>query len=529
MMKADLVATNANIITVDRKLPRAQALAVWGDTFASVGKNDEIESLIGKDTEVLDLKGKTVLPGLIDAHIHVLSSGISHVTTVDCGLGSIAEIKAALKERVLITRSGEWVRGFKYDDMKTSEGRGINRKDLDEVSIIHPIFLAHRGGHTFYLNSKAMEVAGIREGSVAPTGGKYDTDPDTGKLNGVIHERAANHITQDLLPGIDRAKRLEGLKFISRMFNSSGLTSVHDAMVGNENLSVYQGCLENGELSLRVYALIGFDSFKCLSACGIKTGFGDPMLRIGGIKLVADGAIAGRTAYLSRPYEGSTDDRGILAMEPEELEEKVSAVHEAGFQSCVHANGDSAIEMVLSAYEKALKSSPRENCRHRIEHGTVITPSILERLKRLGCVVTPFCTYIYYHGDKMKFYGEERVSMMFAHRSFLDKGIISTGATDYSPGPYQPLLSIQSMATRTDMDGNVWGANQRVSVEEAIRIYTLHGAYASFEEDIKGSIEVGKLADFVVLGDDPTRVDPGEIKDIPVERTIVGGKTVFQL
>jgi hypothetical protein len=244
--------------------------------------------------------------------------------------------------------------------------------------------------------------------------------------------------------------------------------------------------------------------------------------------LVADGAISGRTAYLSQPYLGSTDDRGILAMEPEELEEKVSAVHRAGFQVCVHANGDATIEIVLSAYEKALKSLPRENCRHRIEHCTVVTPSILERLKRLGCIVTPFCTYVYYHGDKMRFYGEKRVAMMFAHRSFLDEGIISTGATDYSPGPYSPLLGIQSMVTRTDMNGNVWGAEQRVSVEEAIRIYTLHGAYASFEEDVKGSITEGKLADFVVLGDDPTSVEPTDIKDIPVERTILGGRTVFK-
>lgn len=525
-----LAVINANIITVDQNMPRAEALAVRGDAFAFAGGGDEVKPFIGKGTEVLDLKGKTVVPGFIDAHTHVLSSGVLHVTAVDCSLvRSIAGIKAALRERASITPKGGWVQGFKYDDTKTTEGRQINREDLDEVCTDHPIFLMHRGLHTFFLNSKALELAGIREGSVPPAGGRYDTDPVTGRLNGIIHERAADHIIQDLLPRVDHAKRAEGLKCISRMFNSSGLTSVHDAMVGPEALRTYQDCLEEGELNLRVYALMTYDCLKSLSACGIRTGFGNDMLRIGGIKLVADGAIAGRTAYLSQPYEGSADDRGILAMEPEELEEKVSAIHRAGFQACVHANGDSAIEIVLSAYEKALRSSPRENCRHRIEHCTVITPSILGRLKRLGCVVTPFCTYVYYHGDKMPFYGEKRVSMMFAHRSFVDMEVISTGATDYSPGPHQPLLGIQSMVTRTDMNGNVWGANQRVSVEEAIRIYTLHGAYASFEEDIKGSIAEGKLADFVVLGDDPTKVEPKEIGEIPVERTVVGGRTVFQL
>jgi len=526
-MEADLAVINANIITVDPKLPRAQALAVHGDTFAFVGRNDEVKPFVGKNTRVLSLEGKTVLPGFIDAHTHVLSSGVLHVNAVDCGLGSLAEIKAALRKRALGTPEGEWVQGFKYDDIKTVEGRPLSRNDLDEVSIDHPIFVMHRGIHTFFLNSKALEVAGIREDSVPPTGGKYDTDPATGKLNGVIHERAADHIRQSLLPEIDHATRLEGLRFIFRMFNSAGLTSVHDARVDGEALKAYQDCLQNGELSLRVYALMGYDCLKHLSACGIRTGFGNRMFRIGGIKLFADGAIAGRTAYLSQPYEGSSDDRGILAMEQEEIEEKVSAIHEAGFQICVHANGDSTIEMVLSAYEKALRASPRENCRHRVEHCTVINPAILERLKKLGCVVTPFCTYIYYHGDKMRFYGEKRVSMMFAQRSFLDNGITSTGSTDYSPGPYQPLLGIQSMVTRTDMNGNVWGANQRVSVEEAIRIYTLHGAYASFEEDIKGSIAQGKLADFVVLEDDPIIVDPGEIKDIPIQYTVVGGRIVF--
>lgn len=523
-MKADLAVVNANIITVDRNMPRAQALAVWGDRFACVGRNDEVRHFIGRDTEVLDLKGKTVVPGFIDAHTHVLSSGILHVTAVDCSLNSIAEIKNALRERASVTPRGEWVQGFKYDDTKTTEGRKISRQDLDEVSTEHPIFLMHRGLHTFFLNSKALELAGIGEDSVPPAGGKYERDPAAGRLNGIIHERAADHIFQNLLPEVDHATRREGLRFISSMFNSSGLTSVHDAMVGSEDLRTYQDCLQNGELSLRVYALMGYECFESLLACGVRTGFGNQMLRIGGIKLVADGAISGRTAYLSQPYEGSADDRGILAMEHEELEEKVSAIHQAGFQACVHANGDSAIEMVLSAYEKALESSPRENCRHRVEHCTVITPSILERLRRLGCIVTPFCTYIYYHGDKMRFYGEERVSMMFAHRSFLDNAIISTGATDYSPGPFQPLLGIQSMVTRTDMNGNVWGANQRVSVEEAIKIYTLHGAYASFEEDIKGSIELGKLADFVILSEDLTRVPPATIGDISVEKTFVGGK-----
>jgi predicted amidohydrolase YtcJ len=203
-------------------------------------------------------------------------------------------------------------------------------------------------------------------------------------------------------------------------------------------------------------------------------------------------------------------------------------MHRAGFQVCIHANGDLTIDMVLTAYEKAQAAFPRLDTRHRIEHCTLINPDLLRRMRALGCVATPFCTYVYHHGEKMPFFGEERLQWMFAQRSFWDHGVVATGATDYPPGPFEPLLGIQSCVTRTDSSGKVWGPNQKISVEEALRIYTINGAYASFEENIKGSIEVGKLADLVVLGEDPTQVDPMGIKDIPVERTIVGGNTVFE-
>jgi hypothetical protein len=253
------------------------------------------------------------------------------------------------------------------------------------------------------------------------------------------------------------------------------------------------------------------------------------MLRIGGIKMVADGAIAGRTAYMSEPYIGSDCDHGILAMTQEEIEKNVIEMHNAGFQVCIHANGDLTIEMVLDAYQKAQNLNPRQDPRHRIEHCTVVTPNILEKMKSLGTIATPFCTYVYHHGEKMRFFGEHRLKWMFAQKSFLEYGITSTGATDYPPGPFEPLLGIQSCVTRTDSNGNVWGPEQRISVEEALKLYTINGAYASFEESVKGSISLGKLADLVVLSEDPTQVSPDVIKDISVERTILGGKTVYEV
>ena len=528
-LKADRVIVNGSVITVDPRRPRAEAVAIRAGRFAAVGSTAEIEPLIGPATEVLDARGKTVVPGFIDAHVHVLSSGIRHVTCVDCDLRSIPAIQEALRERAARTPKGEWVQGFKFDDTKTAEARFLTRADLDVVSRDHPIFVSHRGGHVYYLNGRAFEAAGVTKATPDPLGGKYERDQRTGALTGVILERAAEPIRQRLLPPVTVADRRAGLRLICQMFTKAGLTSVHDAIVDNTHLETYQEGLASGDLTLRVYMLIWHLHFEALRSAGLRTGFGSEMLRIGGIKMVADGAISGRTAYLSEPYVDSQDDRGILAMSQAELDEKSRQIHAAGFQVCVHANGDVAIEMVLDAYEKAMAAHPRPDPRHRVEHCTLVTPRILERLKRLGCVATPFCTYVYYHGEKMRYYGEARLRWMFAQRSFLDHGIIATGATDYVPGPYEPLMGIQSCVTRTDRSGKIWGPEQKISVDEAIRIYTLHGAYAAFEEHIKGSIEVGKLADLVILGADPTAVDPLTIKDIPVEQTIVGGKVVYSV
>ena len=217
-----------------------------------------------------------------------------------------------------------------------------------------------------------------------------------------------------------------------------------------------------------------------------------------------------------------------MLFEQEELDEKIRNIHEAGYQACVHSNGDAAIDMTLRAFERAQEAHPRQGARHRIEHCTVMNPDLLRRIKALGVVPTPFGAYAYQHGEKMAFYGEERARWMFAHRSFLDYGITCTGASDFTASPFEPLLGIQCCVTRTDSEGRVWGPNQRVSIEEALKIYTLNGAYASFEEGTKGSITPGKLADLVVLGQDLNTVDPFSIKDIPIEMTMVGGESVYE-
>jgi predicted amidohydrolase YtcJ len=303
---------------------------------------------------------------------------------------------------------------------------------------------------------------------------------------------------------------------------------VHQTGTDTASFVALQEAYRAGEMRWRMYAFPAgaSDLFRGLKAAGVRTGFGDEWLRVGAVKFGADGSASERTMRMSTPFVGRPNDYGILTMQQPEIDAAVEDAHTHGFQVGIHANGDVTIGMVLDAYEKVLKKHPRADARHRIEHCTLVNPTLVRRIRALGVIPTPFWTYVYYHGDKWVEYGEEKVRWMFAHRSFLDAGIRVPGASDYGPGPYEPMMALQSMVTRKDYRGRVWGANQRVTVDEALRIGTLHGAYASFEEGVKGSITVGKLADFVVLGEDPHEVDPERLKDIKVERTVVGGKTM---
>jgi len=302
---------------------------------------------------------------------------------------------------------------------------------------------------------------------------------------------------------------------------------VHNAGTSPQHILAYEDCRNNGELTHRAYMMIrSTEAYNGLKAANIYTGFGDEWIRVGGVKYVADGSASERTMRMSTPYVGTTD-YGILTMTQEQLHEAIDDAHTHNFQVGVHANGDVTIDMVLKAYERALQKWPDPNRRHRVEHCTLVNPDLIRRLKANGVIPTPFWTYVYYHGEKWSEYGDEKVSRMFAHRSFLDAGIPVPGASDYTPGPFEPLMAIQSMVTRTDYKGRVWGANQKVTVDEALTIATINGAYASSEERIKGSITAGKLADFVVLEQDPHDVKPDAIMNIKINRTVVGGKTVF--
>ncbi|PYU07129.1 MAG: amidohydrolase [Acidobacteria bacterium] len=525
--KPELILYNANILTMNGTEPRAQAVAIAGGRFLAVGSNSDVLNLAGPGARKLDLTGKTIVPGFIDAHSHPADAGRLHLRMVDCDLRSIREILAALRERAAKTPPGDWVLGFKYDDTKTEEGRPLTIADLDAVPD-HPVHIQHRGGHTAYANSLAFRKAGIDEKIPDPPGGKIDHDPATGKLSGRVAESANSYFEKVIPLNFTRDDCREGVKLISKMLAKTGITSAHEAQGTPEDLRAYQDAHEAGELLYRAYCLINYHYLEQMLEAGVRTGLGDEWVRVGAMKLVCDGSISERTARLSAPYEGRPNDYGILVMTEDELYTHARKAHLAGWQIGTHANGDVGIDTTLRVYERLQREAPRRDPRFRLEHCTVVNDGLIARIKALGAIPTPFSTYVYYHGEKMRYYGAERLNHMFALRSFLDAGIRPTQASDYPPGPFEPMMALQSEVTRTDMKGNVWGPKQRITVEEAIRVGTLHGAYASYEENIKGSIEAGKLADLVVLGRDPLREDSSKLIAIPIERTMVGGRWTYE-
>ena len=523
----EIILYNGNIFTVDPKAPTAQAVAIANGRLMAVGSNSDILRLATGRTKKIDLGYKTVLPGFIDAHTHPALAGLDHLKKVDCDLRSIKDIKDAISKRAAATPKGNWVMGFKYDDTKTTEERKITISDLDEAAPEHPVIITHRGGHTNYCNTLAFKMAKVDESTPNPKGGEIEKTPD-GKLTGCIKE-AANTFFTAVVPDVStRDDRREGVKLISQMMAKTGVTSATDALGSPENLQAYEDAYEAGDLKIRIYCMIYYTHIEKMIAAGVRTGMGNDWVKIGGMKMTCDGSISERTARLSQPYIGRPGDYGILVMDEEQMYPYAKKAYDAGWQIGIHANGDVGIDTTLKLYERLYKEKAKANPRFRIEHCTMINDNLLERMKTLGVIPTPFSTYVYFHGEKMKLYGEERLKHMFALRSFIDAGIRPTFGSDYPPGPFEPMMALQSCVTRTDIKGNIWGANQKITVAEAIKVGTLNGAFASFEENSKGSLEAGKLADLVVLGRNPFKENPASLISIPIERTMTGGKWVYE-
>ncbi len=532
---ADLVVFNAKVFTVDPAMPRAEAFAVKSGRFAAVGTTADIKGLAGKGTQMFDAKQMTVVPGFIDCHNHAGGDILLYEVLVgnpfEVEFVTIASIVDKLRAKARETPPGTWVDGYFFDDTKLKDTRELNRHDLDQVSTDHPVEVHHRGGHTSFYNSKALEMAGVTKNTPNPPGGTFDRDAN-GELTGRVTDRARSVFggvgrRPALTPEQIDARARDGLAHISKQFVRYGLTSVHHE---SGNLSALQQVRARGDLRHRVSYEATGKVLEAMIASGIMTGFGDEWIRFGATsEHTVDGSFSERTMALSRPYPGREPPyRGNVTEAQDDLNAWVERVHRAGIQVNCHANGDVAIDMFLTAVERAQRLFPRPDPRPKITHCTLVNDDLVRRIKAAGAVPAMFTTYAYYNSDKFVFYGEPLMERCMAYRTLLDAGVPAAAGSDFSPGPFAPLMGIQGMVTRTGWDGKTWGANQRITVDDALRVNTINGAWASHEEAIKGSITPGKLADFVVLADDPHAVAPDKIKDIAIVRTVVGGAVAYQ-
>jgi predicted amidohydrolase YtcJ len=521
----DLILYNGLIGTMDPAQPEATAVAIRDGRFLAVGSDTQVLALASKRTRRVDLARRRVFPGFNDAHAHPWASGLEALTNVACDKTSIEEILAALRDRAAETAPGRWVRGYLYDDGKTP--RFLTRADLDAAVPDHPVVVTHRGGHTGYANSLALSLAGAKAGMPDPPGGRFERDAN-GELNGRIADKALEAVLAKIPDELTRDDHRHAVALISKLYASHGITSVCEADTSPAGLQAYQDARDSGELTYRVYCLMGVDYLDRYIAAGLHTGFGDSMVRIGGIKQYADGSISERTAWLAEPYIGIPNYTGVELGTRESLYDNSRKAWLAGFQLATHANGERAIDRILGVYEDLQREHPRRDPRFRVEHCTVVTPELVARLRAVQAIPIPFAGYVNFHGDVLHFYGDERAGRMFAYRSFIDAGLRPPSSSDYTASPPAPMLWLYSETTRRDPTGHVWGERQRITVQESLRSMTLDGAYASFEEHDKGSIEPGKLADLAVLERDPLALPPEAWMDIKVERTMLGGNWVFE-
>lgn len=526
-----LCLVNGNIITMNPNNPKVEAVVIWEEMIIGVGTNEEIKTFCDETTKIIDLEGKTVLPGFIDCHIHLLSRGtlLKQLDLRDAK--SIDEIKDRIREEASEKPPGTWIVGQRWDDNTfLTERRFPTRWDLDEVAPNHPVILIRVCGHITVANSKAMELENVTSQTESPPGGQIDKDPETNEPTGVLRESAGDLISQ--YNSFTDEEYLEALKAACELAVSKGITSIHclpsTSKALSSELKFFQTLLMRDELPLRVYLMIQEPLLNNLVDLGFSTGFGNSKLRIGGIKVLLDGCFGGRTAAMLSSYIDDPENDGILIYTADQLHEIIKTAHNAGFQLGIHCIGDRAAQIALDTIEDVLKENPRENSRHRLEHASCLNPELIQRMRKLGVVGAVQPPFIVADGDWITDrLGEERTRYVYPFKTMLNEGVKLAAGSDCPVINLDPLPGIQDAVLRVTADGNVFVPEERVSIEEAIRMYTLDAAYGSFEEHIKGSIEPGKLADIVILSKSPLDVPKSQIGEINVEMTIVGGKVVY--
>jgi len=525
----DLVLYNGHVMTMDTARPEASAVAIRAGNVVAVG-DDAVSAAAGPGVDTIDLKGRTATPGLNDAHAHPMSVGLA-MSDLDIGpesAGSIPAIVAKVRAQAERTPAGSWIVGRGYDQARLAEQRHPTRTDLDAISPDHPVVLIRACHHIAVANSVALQAAGIDETTRDPDGGAIDRD-DAGRPTGVVRETAMT-LVRAQIPRPTEQQLAEALILAGKAFLAAGVTSTVEAGIREPiEMHAYQSLWSRGRLPVRTYLMMMIDeTLDALATLGIKTGYGDPWLRIGPAKLFSDGSIGGRTARMRLPFEGEAENVGLWMEPPDVMRAKIVRAHALGFQVGIHAIGDAAIDVILDAYEEAQRLHPRPDARHRMEHCSIVDLETIRRIKRLGVIPIPGTSFLYHFRPAYEQnLGLERIRYAYAMRTFAEEGVVAAASTDAPVVPVSAAVGIGMMMNRVDVTGTPVWPEERVGLDEAIRAYTWNGAYASFEEDIKGSLEHGKVGDVTVFDSDLREVSPTDMKDIEIDLTITDGQIAY--
>lgn len=529
---ADVIITNAKIWTVDKAHPQAEAVAVLGERIIAVGTAAEVDAWHGPQTKVFDAHGKLLLPGFNDSHVHFVDGG-DHLQEVQLkDAASPKEFADKIAQRARTTPKGEWITGGDWDEQKWSPAELPTKELIDSVTPDTPVWVNRYDGHESLANSVTLKLANITTKTQDPPGGQIVRDAQ-GNPTGVLRDAAMDLVTK-VMPVMTHAHRMRAIKQAMDHAASMGVTSVQDMNPLYEDVKAYAELQEKNQLTVRIYAAPMETDWKDQAKVGIRRAFGTPMLRLGAVKGYADGSLGSETAYFFDAYTDDPNSHGLLSdeMHPvSAMAARLKAADAAGLQLCVHAIGDRAISTILDIFEQIEKANGKRDRRWRIEHSQHMAAKDFARYARLGVIASVQPYHAIDDGRwAEKRIGADRIKRTYAFRTFIDNGVRLAFGTDWSVAPLSPMWSIYAATTRATLDGKNpegWVPEQKLKIAEAVEAYTMGSAYAEFQEKDKGSVTLGKLADFVVLSDDILKIPLSSIKNVKVEATFLGGKLVY--
>lgn len=533
-----LIIFNAIVHTMDPARPTVEAVAVYGQRVVAVGSNKEIRSMAGAGTRVIDARGQLVLPGFNDAHVHFLSGGFQ-LSSVDLrDADTPDEFAERIRRFAQKLPSGRWITGGDWDHERWINVNGsapLPTKDLiDRFTPNTPVFVSRLDGHMALANSLALTLAGVTRETPDPPGGLIVRDARTGEPTGVLKDAAMSYVWK-VVPESSFEEKLSAARAATDHAASLGVTSVQDMSAGTD-VGVYQALLDRGELKTRIYAISPLPAWERLARTGVRAHFGNDMLRVGGLKGFSDGSLGSTTAFFYEPYQDAPNTSGLAGDEMFPEGAMLTRVREAdrvGLQVMIHAIGDRANDLILSIFEQVTRENGERDRRFRIEHAQHLRRDDISRFSRAKVIASMQPYHAIDDGRwAEKRIGHERARTTYAFRSLIDAGTTLAFGTDWSVAPLNPMLSVYAAVTRCTLDGknaNGWIPEQKITVDEAVRAYTVGSAYAEFQEGVKGTIKPGKLADLVILSRNILRIDPREIEKAAVVMTIMDGRVVYEV